>query len=75
MKVKYKKVLQFCAVIFVFFLQLYLRSALPGSAPGMIPGGAASEPYVVVFSAILSGALVWGILEGLFWLYAKMKKK
>lgn len=42
----------------------------------MIPGGLfPSTEEGIVVSAILSALLAWGILELLFWVYTKIRKK
>ena len=75
MKIKWKSVLIGLAVIAAFFFQLYRGLAPSPPEPGFVPSGAAPAPMGVAVSAALTALLVWAALEGLFWLFSKLRKK
>lgn len=74
MLLRFRKQLAAGSAALVFCVQLY-RGLFPTSpAPGEMAGGAANEPYVVVFAAIFSALVAWGLLTILFRLLCKTKK-
>ena len=76
MKRSKKDTLISIVILLVFFIQLKRGFNHPELETGMIPGGLfLSTEEGVVVSAILSALLVWGILELLFWVYTKIRKK
>ena len=76
MKRSKKDTLISIVILLVFFIQLKRGFNSPELEPGMIPGGLfPSTEEGIVVSAILSALLVWGILELLFWVYTKIRKK
>ncbi|GAA6395047.1 Uncharacterised protein [uncultured Clostridium sp.] len=76
MKRSKKDTLISIVILLAFFIQLKRGFNPPELEPGMIPGGLfLSTEEGIVVSAILSALLVWGILELLFWVYTKIRKK
>ena len=76
MKRSKKDTLISIVILLVFFIQLNRGFNPPELETGMIPCGLfLSTEEGVVVSAILSALLVWGILELLFWVYTKIRKK
>ena len=76
MKRSKKDTLISIVILLVFFIQLKSGFNPPELETGMIQGGLfLSTEEGVVVSAILSALLVWGILELLFWVYTKIRKK
>ncbi|MBU5627358.1 hypothetical protein KQI82_10610 [Oscillibacter sp. MSJ-2] len=74
MKKKTKYTIIVSLVALVYFIQLY-RGLFPAPIPGMIQTGAKSEPLGAYIAAFLSAILTWGLLEGLYGLFEKFKKK
>ncbi len=72
---KRKNIVICAAVVIAFLVQLWRGFRPTPPEPEFIPSGAVPEPAGVVISAILTGLMVWALLEFLFWGYAKIKEK
>lgn len=73
MKKKRKNQIIYICVIVAFVIQLARGFGIPQQEPGQMASGAMNAPIAVVFSAILSGVIIWAILEVFFCLVSKVK--
>lgn len=72
MKKNRKKLVIFFVAI-VFLIQLGRGFHIFEHDSNFVFTGAMNSPSMVVFSAVLSGAIVWLLLEAIFWLIAKIR--
>lgn len=61
-------------VVWAIVAAAFLFKLRKGLAP-LGPGGAMNAPAAVVFSAVLTGAGVWLLMQAVFWALARRKKK
>ena len=73
MKKKQKNRIIYICVTATFFVQLARGFSIPQQEPGQMASGAMNAPIAVIFSAVLSGVIIWGALELFFWLVSKVK--
>lgn len=73
MKKKRKNQIIYICVTVAFFVQLARGFGTPQQEPGQMASGAMNAPIAVVFSAILSGVIIWVALEVIFWMVSKVK--